>query len=57
MPVIYFGSGIFLLLGKNIFNFSEFQKIGLGIILVAYGLMRFYFAIKKMKEEKNENEI
>lgn len=54
MSIIYLGSGIFLLVGNNIFNFSDFQKIGLSIILITYGLFRFYRSLKIMKEEKGE---
>lgn len=54
MSIIYLGSGIFLLVGDNIFNFPDFQKIGLAIILISYGSFRLYRSLKKMKEEKDE---
>ncbi|GIK61940.1 MAG: hypothetical protein HND39_00530 [Ignavibacteriota bacterium] len=48
---------MFLILGKNIFSFTDFQKIGLGVILIAYGTFRTYSSIKKLlgKEEENES--
>lgn len=56
MAMIYLGSGVFLLLGESIFNFSEIQKIGLGVLLIFYGLFRVYSYIKKIKERIGENE-
>jgi hypothetical protein len=54
MGVIYLGSGIFLLVGNNIFNFTDFQKYGLGVVLVIYGIYRLYISLKKIKEIQNE---
>jgi hypothetical protein len=56
MALIYLMSGIFLLIGNNIFNFTDFQKYGLGVLLVAYGIYRLYISLKKIKEIKNEEE-
>lgn len=57
MAVIYFVAGMYILVGRNIFNFSNLQKISLGTILVAYGLIRFYTALeKKRKSEIDEDE-
>jgi len=53
---MYFGAGMFLILGKNIFNFSDFQRIGLGMILLAYGTFRTYSSVKKIREKEEENE-
>jgi hypothetical protein len=56
MAIVYLGSGGFLLLGENIFNFSELQKIGLSVLLILYGSFRVYSFIKKLKERISENE-
>jgi hypothetical protein len=60
MSFVYMGSGIFLLIGKNIFQFTDFQRIGLTILLIGYGVYRFFNTIKKhkesyAKENKDEN--
>ncbi len=55
MSIVYLGSGYFLLVGNNIFDFSDIQKYGFSGILITYGMIRFYTALKKMKEE-NEND-
>jgi|OpeIllAssembly_1097287.scaffolds.fasta_scaffold80237_2 hypothetical protein len=54
MAMIYLGSGCFLLLGENIFNFSELQKIGLGVLLILYGLFRLYGFMNKRKGSIND---
>lgn len=46
MSLIYIGSGLYLLLGKNIFNFSELARIGFGNVLLLYGLLRLYGFIR-----------
>jgi hypothetical protein len=56
MAVIYLGCGIFLLIGNNIFNFTDLQKYGLGVILVVYGIFRVFISIKKIKETQNEDQ-
>lgn len=56
MSMIYLGCGAFLLVGNNIFNFTDLQKYGLGSALVAYGSFRLYLSIKKYKEIKNDEE-
>jgi hypothetical protein len=53
---MYFGAGMFLILGKNIFNFSDFQRMGLGMILLAYGTFRTYSSVKKTRDKEEENE-
>jgi hypothetical protein len=50
MSFVYLGSGIYLLLGNNIFNLSDFQKNGLSILFISYGLFRFFHSLKEMKE-------
>jgi hypothetical protein len=50
MSFVYIGSGIFLLIGKNIFQFTAFQRIGLTILLSVYGVYRFFNTLKKHKE-------
>jgi len=52
MAVIYIGFGMYILIGSNIFNFSNLQKISFGTLLVAYGLFRFYTALKKKRESE-----
>jgi uncharacterized membrane protein len=57
MVVIYIGAGMYILIASNIFNFSNLQKFGFGTILVVYGLVRFYVALKKKREsEIDENQ-
>jgi len=57
MTAIYIGCGLFLLLGNNVFEFTNFQKIGLASILLIYGLFRGYIVIRRKKEiEKNDEE-
>jgi ABC-type proline/glycine betaine transport system permease subunit len=54
MCFVYVGLGIFLLFAVKVLNFSTIQKNGVGIILIAYGLFRFYNAYKKRQEEQEE---
>jgi hypothetical protein len=49
-------AGMYILVCRNIFNFSNLQKISFGTLLVAYGLFRFYTAWEKKKSEKDEGE-
>jgi hypothetical protein len=56
MAAIYIACGLFILIGKNIFNFADYQKIGLGSILIVYGFFRVYSNYKKMKESEKEDE-
>ena len=56
MAVLYVGLGIFLLVANNIFGFSGFQQLGFGLILILYGLVRFYSAIKKKRESESEED-
>jgi putative Mn2+ efflux pump MntP len=59
MSFLYIGLGIFFLVAEHILNFSSFQQFGVGIILIIYGLFRFYNALKKKRErelEQNEEE-
>lgn len=56
MSMVYIGLGIFLLTAKNIFNFSSFQQTGFGLVLILYGLFRFYHTLKKKKERESEEE-
>jgi hypothetical protein len=55
MAIMYISCGIFLLVGENIFNFSDFQKSGLGYTLLAYGLFRLYSFFNKYKESKKDD--
>lgn len=56
MATIYLACGVYLLIGNNIFNFSDFQKTGLGSLLIAYGSFRMYTALKKRNEQNDTNE-
>jgi hypothetical protein len=56
MSVIYVGLGIFFIVAENILNFSKFQQIGFGVILISYGLFRFYVALKKKRESELNND-
>jgi hypothetical protein len=56
MAVIYFGAGMYILISSNIFNFSNLQKLSFGTLLVAYGIFRFYTALKKKKESEIEED-
>jgi hypothetical protein len=53
---MYFGAGMFLILGKNIFNFNDIQRFGLGMLLLAYGTFRTYSSVKKIREKEEEND-
>jgi hypothetical protein len=50
MSIVYLGAGVFLLLGKNIFQFTDFQRLGLVVIFISYGLFRFVNTVRKQKE-------
>jgi hypothetical protein len=56
MSVIYVGLGIFFIVAENVFNFSNVQQIGFGVILISYGLFRFYVTLKKKRESELEND-
>lgn len=57
MSFVYLGIGIFLLSSKELSIFSSLQQLGLGIILVVYGGVRFYTTLKKKREsEMDEND-
>lgn len=53
---IYLAVGIFILIVDDFFSLIELQKIGLGIILITYGLVRFYGAFKKKREDESDYE-
>jgi len=50
MSFVYTGLGLFLLITDHVFNFSAFQKLGLGLILITYGFFRLYRTLKQKKE-------
>jgi hypothetical protein len=54
--LLYIGFGIFILAKGNILTFTEFQKYGLGSLLIIYGLFRFYRSIKKGRELASDDE-
>jgi hypothetical protein len=56
MSVIYVGLGIFFIVAENVFNFSNVQQIGFGVILISYGFFRFYVALKKKRENELDND-
>ena len=57
MSLIYTGLGLFLLITDNVFNFSAFQKFGLGLILITYGFFRLYRILKQRKENVRQLQI
>jgi hypothetical protein len=52
MAVIYAGLGIFFIVADDLFNFSNFQRIGFGVILISYGSFRFYVTLKKKRKRE-----
>jgi hypothetical protein len=50
------GLGIYFIVAENVFNFSSFQQIGFGVILISYGFVRFYVALKKKREIELNND-
>ena len=58
MVLAYFGLGVFILFfSKSILELKDFQRIGLGIVLIVYGVYRSYRAYKRnIKTNENENE-
>ena len=58
MVLAYLGLGIFILFfSKNTLDLKDFQRIGLGIVLIVYGIYRSYRAYKKnfnTNEQENE---
>lgn len=58
MPLFYLVSGIILLSNKNFLQFSNYQRIGGGVLLIIYGIYRLHRSIIKLKDindEKNNN--
>lgn len=56
MSLVYISLGIYLLTAKNIFSFSNLQQSGFAIILILYGLFRFYQTLKKKKESESDED-
>jgi hypothetical protein len=56
MSVLYMGLGIYFIVAENVFNLSNFQRIGFGVILISYGFFRFYVALKKKRESELNND-
>jgi len=56
MSVLYMGLGIYFIVAENVFNFSSFQQIGFGVILISYGFFRFFVALKKKRESELNND-
>jgi hypothetical protein len=56
MSVLYTGLGIYFIIAENVFNLSNFQRIGFGVILISYGFFRFYVALKKKRESELNND-
>jgi hypothetical protein len=50
------GLGIYFIVAENVFNFSSFQRIGFGVILISYGFFRFFVALKKKRESELNND-
>jgi hypothetical protein len=57
MSFLYTGLGLFLLITDQILIFSDFQKFGLGLILILYGFFRLYRTLKQKKENIRQGEI
>ena len=56
MSFVYLAIGFFLLISDELVYFSSIQQKGLGAILLLYGSVRFYTALKKKREnEMDEN--
>jgi hypothetical protein len=56
MSFVYLAIGFFLLFSDELLYFSSIQQKGLGAILLLYGSVRFYTALKKKREnEMDEN--
>jgi hypothetical protein len=56
ISIVYLGFGIFLIVGNNIFVLSRLQRLGFGLVLLAYGLFRFYRTLKKKRESDIEDD-
>ena len=56
MSVLYAGLGIYFIVAENVFNFSSFQRVGFGVILISYGSFRFHVALKKKRESELNND-
>jgi hypothetical protein len=56
MSFVYLGMGVYLLVSKNIYLFSDLQRIGIGAILASYGVFRFYRTVKKKRENEDSDE-
>jgi hypothetical protein len=56
MSFVYLAIGFFLIISDELLYFSSIQQKGLGAILLLYGSVRFYTALKKKREnEMDEN--
>lgn len=56
MSFVYLAIGFFLIISDDLLYFSSIQQKGLGAILLLYGSVRFYTALKKKREnEMDEN--
>ncbi|HSP87291.1 MAG TPA: hypothetical protein VLN45_04105 [Ignavibacteriaceae bacterium] len=53
----YTGLGIYLVIKGDVFEFSPFQKYGLGILIISYGFFRFYRTLKKKKDNILQEQI
>jgi len=56
MFVLYVGLGMYFIFAEKLFNFSNLQRIGFGVILISYGFFRFYVTLKKKKESELEDD-
>jgi hypothetical protein len=56
MSIVYPALGIYLLTANLIFSFSRFQQSGFGVVLILYGVARFYQAMKKKKESESNQD-
>jgi hypothetical protein len=56
MSVIYAGLGIYLIISGPVLIFTPAQQYGAGAVLILYGLVRFYKANRRRKDEISDNE-
>lgn len=56
MSLVYISLGFYILAAESILTFTSGQKTGIALILIVYGAVRFYAALKKRRERKTEED-
>ncbi|MCC6548749.1 MAG: hypothetical protein IT279_01640 [Ignavibacteriaceae bacterium] len=56
MIFVYFGAGMFFLLGKEYLDMNETFRIAFGLIVLFYGVFRGYKAYLHFKKSKEKPE-